>query len=237
LIFAAEMPSHLVKLSFGTSGDIKTIMNPPPLKPGIYAILDDATAAELMALCDRLLKLGVSAVQVRAKCLPPKARQELSCAVAQKFSSFWKTCPLIVNDDLPLARELGAGLHLGQEDLERTSIVLARDVLGPKALIGISTHTLSQAQAAFRKGASYLGFGPLLATRSKVNALAPRSLDEMASVIAAVSLPVVGIGGLNPENLASFRARGLRHAAMISAFHSPAYADRAFQKAIQELQG
>lgn len=105
---------------------------------------------------------------------------------------------LVVNDDADVALALeGAGLHLGQTDL---AIQDARALLGPKRLLGLSTHTLEQLDEAADLGADYAGFGPIFATTTKgyEQGLGP---EHLAAALAIARLPVLAIGGIAPENI------------------------------------
>src|SRR5438552_715898 len=106
------------------------------------------------------------------------------------------------------------GVHLGQDDLP---VAAARRVLGAGRLIGVSTHDPGQARAAEAAGADYLGVGPVYATATKPDALAPRGLALVSAVRAAVRCPLVAIGGITPETAAAVRAAGADAVAMIGA--------------------
>src|SRR5262249_42924870 len=114
-----------------------------------------------------------------------------------------------------LALELGAdGVHLGQNDLP---LARARAIVGPKLAIGVSTHNLAQARAAAAGGADLIGFGPVFATTSKPDADAVVGTAALREVCVALNLPVVAIGGIDADNVASVVASGARMAASISA--------------------
>src|SRR5207302_77408 len=106
------------------------------------------------------------------------------------------------------------GVHLGQDDLP---VAAARRVLGAGRRIGVSTHDLEQARAAEAAGADYIAVGPVYATTTKPDALAPRGLALVSAVRAAVRCPLVAIGGITPETAAAVRAAGADAVAMIGA--------------------
>lgn len=121
---------------------------------------------------------------------------------------------LIINDDVGLALLTGAdGVHLGQDDVDWKRLPLIRE----KLLVGISTHSLEEAQEAEAHGADYIGFGPVYATDSKANALEPRRLEELEKVIGGVGIPVVAIGGVTPMNARRLPFDGIAGFAMIGA--------------------
>jgi thiamine-phosphate pyrophosphorylase len=103
--------------------------------------------------------------------------------------------------------------HLGQDDLP---IVAARSILGPEALVGISTHSLEQARAAQAAGADYIGFGPIYQTITK-DAGAVQGLENLAAVAAAVSIPVIAIGGITRDTIGDVMRTGAGGAAVIGA--------------------
>jgi thiamine-phosphate pyrophosphorylase len=120
----------------------------------------------------------------------------------------------IVNDYADIAAAVGAdGVHLGQDDLP---IDAARRVVGRSALIGLSTHSLAQAEAAQAAGADYIGFGPVFPTGTK-NAGTPRGLDELRAVTTHVAIPVIAIGGITETNAGAVIGAGARGIAVISA--------------------
>jgi thiamine-phosphate pyrophosphorylase len=127
--------------------------------------------------------------------------------------------PLIVNDDIELARIVGAdGVHLGRDD---ASIDAARAVLGAGALIGVSCYDdLSRALTAERAGASYVAFGSFFASEVKPGAVrAP--IDLLRRARMALALPIVAIGGITADNAAQLVASGADAVAVISAlFHA-----------------
>jgi thiamine-phosphate pyrophosphorylase len=124
--------------------------------------------------------------------------------------------PLLVNDRLDVALAVGAdGVHLGQDDLPLRDALRIR--ASQRLLIGVSTHDLAQAQAASRDGADYIGFGPIFATQSKANPEPAVGLDRLREVCAAVSLPVVAIGGITLATVAAVAATGASAAAIIAA--------------------
>ena len=121
----------------------------------------------------------------------------------------------LVNDRCDLALAIGAdGVHLGQDDLP---LPLARVIMGPEKLIGISTHTAIQVTEATSQGADYLGFGPIFATATKPGHEQVVGVDGLATVRRLTSLPIFAIGGIRPETVESVIKAGARGVAIISA--------------------
>ena len=121
----------------------------------------------------------------------------------------------VVNDDVELALRCGAdGVHVGQDDL---SVHEARRLLGPRAIVGLSTHTRDQVLKSRDLPVDYIGFGPVFPTASKASEYAPRGLDELEWALAHSAVPVTPIGGIYEGNIARLGQRGARHGAVISA--------------------
>jgi thiamine-phosphate pyrophosphorylase len=123
--------------------------------------------------------------------------------------------PLIVNDRLDVALAIEAdGAHVGQDDLPAA---MARQILGPERILGVSAETVGQAQQAERDGANYLGVGDVFGTPSKPDAGSPIGIDGLAATVRAVALPVVAIGGITLDNAPAVIAVGAVGVAVISA--------------------
>jgi thiamine-phosphate pyrophosphorylase len=120
----------------------------------------------------------------------------------------------IVNDHTDIAVAVDAdGVHLGQDDLP---IASARKLLGENKLIGISTHSLAQAQEAERSGADYIGFGPVFPTLTK-DAGSAKEIAGLRTVVSSVAIPVIAIGGVDHQNVRDVIEAGAQGAAVISA--------------------
>lgn len=121
--------------------------------------------------------------------------------------------PLIINDDLELAVQLGVGVHLGQQD---SSIALARQRLGQNAIIGATCHnSLEFAKQAATQGASYLAFGAFYPSSTKPLA----KLAELSTLTQAkqlFNLPIVAIGGITLDNARPLIDAGADYLAVIS---------------------
>ena len=179
----------------------------------LYAILDpDQTGDRPFApVLDAMLAGGVSVLQLRVKERP--ADEFLRLALTARERTSRAGCLFIVNDRVDIALAAGAdGVHLGQEDLP---LEAARPLVGER-LIGVSTHSVEQAEAGERGGADYIGFGPMFPTRTKETGYETRGLSMLASVRRRVSLPIVAIGGITAENVVQTWSNGADAAAMIS---------------------
>jgi len=189
-------------------------MMPSAFSSPLYTIADTLGRPELsfVNLAGKICAGGAKLLQLRVKEL--STREFLSVARAVRAICQQYGCTFIVNDraDVTLAVDAD-GVHLGQEDLP---LVAARKVLGPKKVIGISTHNPAQAHAAARDGADYIGFGPLFGTSTKATGYSARGLDQLREIRALVSLPIVAIGGITAERAPAVLAAGADVVAMIS---------------------
>jgi len=180
----------------------------------LYAILDTGFCKGRAPLefLQEFFSAGVKLVQLRAKDLPSDEFFALAHAARELTHSARAT--LIVNDRIDIALAVGAdGVHLGQDDLP---LHAAKKIAGNRLIIGISTHDLSQADAAEAGGADYIGFGPIFGTTTKQTGHSPRGLDMLREIKKAVKIPVVAIGGINEINVAEVWNAGADSAAIIS---------------------
>lgn len=187
-------------------------MNRPKIPAGLYAIADSQFGNPFEQAL-RLGEAGCAIVQIRAK--------DWSCddVIAQGQHSVThlrrRGVVVIINDHIRAAKELNAsGVHLGQED---GSTQAARAQLGPQGIIGLSTHSISQAVAAATTEADYIGFGPIFSTRTKANPGPLVGLKTLEEAVRTTPLPVIAIGGINLHHLADIRATGTHGWAIASA--------------------
>ncbi len=155
---------------------------------------------------------GADIIQLRDK---TSSKQEvLRKAIALRELTRKYDVPFIVNDHIDIAMEVDAdGIHLGQDDL---SLEEARKLIGPNKVIGISTHHISEARAAEKGGADYIGIGPIFPTKSKKDVVAPVTTDYIKQVAAEISIPFVAIGGIKMHNVDDVLDAGATSVCMIS---------------------
>lgn len=159
------------------------------------------------------LQGGARFLQFREKEMSTRELVETAAALLRLAREFGAT--LIVNDRVDVALAVGAdGVHLGESDLP---VAVARRLLGPSAIIGASAATVERARRAEAEGANYLGVGPIYPTGSKADAGEAIGLGPLAALRAAVSLPLLAIGGINAGNAAEVIRAGARGIAVISA--------------------
>ena len=180
---------------------------------GLYAITDSHLLADrLLPAVAAALRGGAAAVQYRDKSADRERRQQEAGALLALCRQYG--CPLLINDDVELALDIGAdGVHLGQSD---GSLQAARERLGPAAIIGATCHdSLTLAEAAVLSGADYLAFGAFFASRTKPLA-EPASLGTLRRASRQWSLPLVAIGGITADNAAPLLASGASAVAVIA---------------------
>lgn len=120
----------------------------------------------------------------------------------------------IVNDNIDLALAVGAdGVHIGQDDLPPEKV---RELMGGKMLIGLSTHSPSQARDALKAPVDYIGVGPIYPTKTKKDVCDPVGLTYLEYVVKNVNIPFVAIGGIKEHNIAEVSARGARCIALVT---------------------
>lgn len=154
------------------------------------------TLGDLVWVVEEAISGGADVIQYREKGLPD--RIVLQRAREVRILTAQAGVRLVMNDRPDLARLAGAdGVHLGQDDL---SVRDARRVVGPNALIGVSTHEPAQLDAALRDGANYLGVGPVFPSGTKdFDALA--GLAYVRHAAESTTVPWFAIGGIGPENV------------------------------------
>ncbi len=156
---------------------------------------------------------GATVVQYREKA--GTTRQLIEEAQALRDLTRQLGVPLIVNDRVDIALAVDAdGVHVGQDDMPAP---IARKLMGPGKIVGVSATNLEEALQAERDGADYLGAGPIFATPTKPDAAPPIGLDGLAEICRRVSIPVIAIGGINEENAAAVIEAGADGIAVVSA--------------------
>jgi thiamine-phosphate pyrophosphorylase len=184
------------------------IMQLPSL---FYAIVDTAGGHDPVDLARVLLGAGARVMQLRLK--DTSSRDFLAAARAIVALCRERGALLIVNDRADIARLAGTGgVHVGQHDLPLAD---ARAIMGPAAIIGVSTHTVDQARAAAAGGADYIGFGAIYSGGLK-NVQNARGLEGLRAVRDAVTLPIVAIGGITEVTMPDVLAAGADAAAIIT---------------------
>lgn len=183
----------------------------------LYAIVDVdvclASDRDPVRTAEGFLAAGVAMVQVRAKRVGSGDLLALVDRLAPAAVRAGAT--LIVNDRVDVARTAGLGVHLGQTDLP---VADARAILGPEAVIGLSTHSRAELMAALEAPSSYVAYGPVFATRTKANpdpVVGLAGVADAAVLAHAAGRPLVAIGGITLATARQVIAAGADAVAVI----------------------
>lgn len=176
------------------------------------------TDRQLMS-CDSLTEAveqailgGCTMIQLREEELSSLEFYNQAVAVKQVTDKYH--IPLIINDRIDIAMAVQAtGVHIGQHDLPAAAV---RKVIGENMLLGVSASSIAEAIQAQQDGADYLGVGAMFPTGTKTDADSV-SMEELQKIRAAVSLPIVVIGGINKGNAGRFKPMGIDGLAVVSA--------------------
>jgi thiamine-phosphate pyrophosphorylase len=191
-------------------------MRTPFQLPRVYPLTDVQLSGLSHAEQVRLLTLGgASLIQLREKGMPALEFYE------QARTAKRSAVQLIINDRVDIALAAGAdGVHLGQDDLPPEA---ARKLLGPRAIIGYSTHNVDQAISATKLPIDYLAIGPIFSTTTKSDTAPVLGLEGLRAVRLAIGeFPLVAIGGITVGNARAVIAAGADSVAVISALLSGA---------------
>lgn len=153
---------------------------------------------------------GVTIIQLREKNLTTNQYYQLAKQVKEITDAY--QVPLIIDDRLDICLAVdAAGLHIGDDELP---VSVARQVLGPEKILGVTAKTVKRALEAETSGADYLGTGAIFPTTTKENA--PITLiSTLKTICQMVAIPVVAIGGLTSENIDQLAATGIAGVAVV----------------------
>lgn len=158
------------------------------------------------------IKGGASIVQLREK--DCSGRDFYKTALAVKGITDAYEVPLIINDRVDIALAVNAdGVHLGQSDIPA---LIARELLEPDKIIGVSAYNAELALEAQKDGADYIGVGDVFGTSTKPDTHHV-SIEELKRIRNKVKIPVVAIGGVNHDNVNDLKGTGVDGVAVISA--------------------
>jgi thiamine-phosphate pyrophosphorylase len=173
---------------------------------------------EPVDLARAFLEGGARLLQLRAKNVDSSSLLALADRLMPLARAYG--ADVIVNDRADVARMAGAaGVHVGQEDITARE---ARRVVGPEAIVGLSTHTLEQVEAAASGPVSYIAVGPVFGTTTKDTGYTAVGLELIAAAAArAGAVPIVGIGGIDLDRAPAVIAAGAASVAVISDLITP----------------
>jgi thiamine-phosphate pyrophosphorylase len=206
--------------------------------PSLYTFIDTAylNGRDVISIAQQLCDGGSDMIQLRAKNSAPDEIRELAerlLPVTQRAG-----VPLVINDHLQIAREIGADFcHLGQEDFFDAGFthVSQLNIENPKIKMGLSTHAPAQAERAIAAGADYVAIGPIYATGTKPGAK-PVTLEYVRWAAENVKIPWFAIGGINLQTVDAVIDAGAKRICVVSAIlNSPdiANACRQFRKRLE----
>jgi thiamine-phosphate pyrophosphorylase len=213
------------------------------LFPTFYPIIDTAICRQRgldpVAVAEAALGGGARLFQLRHKPGPSSGPQQPAGSaefldVADRLNALAREhgASLVINDRADIAQLAGAaGVHVGQDDMRVPDV---RRILGPAALVGISTHDATQVDDALAGAASYVAVGPIFDTDTKQTGYTARSVD-LVRYAAGRGLPVVAIGGITLANMREVFDAGAAAVAVITALlvgADPAARTREFVAAI-----
>ena len=188
------------------------------LHRGLYVITDcvNFDTPDLLSKTEQILEAGISMLQYRDKTHDPSLRLERALSL-QGLCTKYRTV-FLINDDVALAAQIDAdGVHIGRED---ASYGECRELLGQDAVIGVSCYNqLQRALRAEKDGVDYVAFGSFFPTTTKTTAFSADT-NLLSQARARLSVPVVAIGGITPENGAALVEAGADLLAVVSSVYS-----------------
>lgn len=200
----------------------------------VYLVTDRplCLGRDLLDIVGQAVRGGASMVQLREKKADTREFVELARALKAMLAS--TGVPLLINDRVDVALAAGAdGVHVGQGDMH---VLDVRRILGPQAILGLSTDTLEQVLEAEKLPVDYYGVGPVFPTSTKTDfSHQPWGVEGLRRLRPRIGRPMVGIGGVSAENAARIVSAGAEGVAVVSAIcsaPSPEEAARALARAV-----
>ena len=187
----------------------------PSLESRLLVVTDrhQTKGRPLLSVLTQALTAGAPAIQLRERDMSAKALLDLAEEISRVIMP--GRSQLVINDRLDVALSLaGIGVHLRSNSLP---VPVARRMIGPDRLLGVSVHSLPEAVQAEKDGADYIVLGPIYATPSKRMYGPPLGLPMLEKTVQAVRVPVVGIGGVTAARARDMRVAGAFGVAVITA--------------------
>lgn len=188
----------------------------PAFPQGIYGITAEkfSKGRSNIEVVEQMIAGGIGIIQYREKRPHKSFAEMLSECQAIRALTREAGALFIINDYVDIAQLVDAdGVHVGQDDFPVPEV---RRLIGPHKLIGLSTHSPEQAEAAIAAGADYIGVGPLYATQTKDDVCSPVGLTYLDYVVKNSPLPFVAIGGIKEHNLAEVVAHGAKTLCLVT---------------------
>jgi thiamine-phosphate pyrophosphorylase len=180
----------------------------------LYAVTDRncLKTGSLATAVEQAIQGGATFVQLREKHTSKEEISKLALEIKSITAKY--SVPFVLDDEVELAKKLDVdGVHIGQNDM---TVEQAREILGSDKIIGVTARSLEQAIKAEKGGADYLGIGAIFATGTKQDTT-PMSLETVKAITNTVKIPVVGIAGINKNNVIKLKNCGLDGIAVVSA--------------------
>ena len=179
----------------------------------LYVLISSNIAKKSVKETARLvIDGGADAVQLREKTISDS--KFISLAREVRDITTKRGSLLIINDRVHVVRKVNAdGIHLGQQDM---SALEARNIIGDEKIIGVSTHSITQARQAQKDGADYIAIGPIYPTSTKGHEPSV-GIEILHEILEAVSIPIIAIGAITLENLDVVLKAGASRIAVCSA--------------------
>jgi len=201
--------------------------------PRLYPILDtgtlEARGLALVETAAAMLAGGARILQVRHKALWTPAVHEAAREVASLCAQ--AGAMLIVDDRADIARLLGAGVHVGQDDLSPRD---ARAIVGDGPVIGYSSHSAAQLRDAAAEPVDYIALGPVFGTSSKANPDPVVGLEELRRCRVLAAMPLVAIGGITRTNARAVFDAGADSVAVIADLLPPGASAANVRRRVEE---
>ena len=203
----------------------------------LYVVTDEGLSRGCthLQITDLAVKGGADVIQLRDKNRSGRELYEVACTIRDITAKAGVL--FIVNDRLDIALASRAdGVHIGQQDLP---LAIVRSLATRPFIIGVSVTSVREAVLAEREGADYVAVSPVFTTGSKDDAGPGLGIEMVSEISSAISIPVIGIGGINTENAGDVFTAGAAGVAVISAVVSQldiTGATKAFKSRIQDLR-
>ena len=205
---------------------------------GLYLVTDSGVTSgrNLVAMVEKAVSGGVTMVQVREKHSETGDFVDLAMKMKEVLAPYH--VPLIINDRIDVALAVDAdGVHIGQKDMP---YALARQILGPGKIIGLSIETLDELEVANDQDVDYVAASPVFATPTKTDTARPWGLDGLREFCLRSAHPVVAIGGMNESTVTEVMEAGADGVAVVSAIlaaDDPQAAARNISRLLQASMG
>lgn len=197
----------------------------------LYLVTDrrQTNGRPLVEVVHAALDGGVRAVQLREKDLEGGELYQLAATLRELTSHY--QARLLINDRIDVALATDAdGVHLGQTSFP---VTVARQLLGPEKLIGVSTHSQEEITAA--EGADFILFGPVYFTPSKAAYGAPQGVERLRQAVGQSAVPVIAIGGVKEEQISEVLATGAHGIGVITAISTASDPARTARELLAKL--